>query len=196
VFIGRGPIGKFALTEVGNIIVTGVFAAAGLGAFTPAPIVFAASVYASSGVGAFTPAPRVIAASVYASAGVGAMTPVLHSFNGSVFTSAGIGTLNPQNTRIDNRAVAFSGVGGFSAFSYAFFLDADRACLHQELRATSVTFEDRIARVLFDPFKNPDAEVADVPAENKVAIVLLEDRVYRVPNEPRVAGNQPRKRIC
>lgn len=171
--IGQGPIGKFALTErAGGVIATAVFAAAGLGVFTPAPRVFAASTYAAAGVGVFIPAPRVIAAATYASSGVGAMTPVLHSFNGSVFTSAGIGALNLQNTRIDNRAVSFSGVGGFNTISYAFFLDAERACLHQELRATSVTLE------------------------NRTAIVLFEDRVYRVPSEPRGAGNQPRKRIC
>ena len=195
-FIGRGPIGKFALTEVGNTISAAVFAAAGLGAFTPVPRVFAASTYASAGVGAFTPAPRVFAASVYAASGVGAMTPVLHSFNGSVFTSAGIGALNLATTSIPGSVAVFSGAASFVTFSYAFFLDAERACLHQELRATSVTFEDRVARTLFDPFKNPDAIVADVPAENKVAIVLFEDRVYRVPGEPRGAGNQPRKRIC
>lgn len=58
------------------------------------------------------------------------------------------------------------------AISYAFYSDAERACLHQALTA------------------------AVVPPENKIAIVAFEDRLYQVPSEARTAGNQPRKRIC
>ena len=81
------------------------------------------------------------------------------------------------------------------AISYAFYSDAERACLHQALTTVSVTFEDRIFRVPYED-RAPEIDAAVVPPENKIAIVAFEDRLYRVPSEARTAGNQPRKRVC
>lgn len=104
------------------------------------------------------------------SAGAGAFAPTLRATASATSSMQGTSTFGGVDNA--NRAVNFTGVGTFVAVSYAFFGDGERACVHQELRTAAVVLESR------------------------TAIVPFEDRVYRVADEPRDAGNQPRKRVC
>lgn len=156
-----------------RLIITQVFAVlavSGLGALAGTLTARGNMTLSVAGVGTFAPKLAALASASMTVAGAGALAPVLRASVFSQSTMQGSGTFGSFDTA--DRSVHFAGVGTFVAVSYAFFADAERACIHQELRTASVTFENRTARVPF------------------------EDRTFRVPPEPRGAGNQPRKRIC
>ena len=90
---------------------------------------------------------------------------------------------------------SFAGASSFTAVSYAFYGDAERACLHQEITAAYVTFEDRVFVV---PYEDRDILEPDavVPLEDRIAIVPAEYRIYHVTADRPGAGSQPRKRVC
>lgn len=170
---GVGPIGKLAITEKGGAsFAFAVFVMAGVGALTVATQSTAASAAAVAGVGTLAPKMTATVQSVLTVAGVGALNPKLMTFSAATLAFAGAGNLDVQGVRIDNRTISFSGSGSLQTFGYAFFFDAERACLHQEI------------------------SVAKVEAEEKVAIVPFEDRVLNVADDPRWSGGDPLKRNC
>lgn len=194
--LGKGPIGRYAFTAKTNIIAAGVLSIAGLGATSLVLNGFIASALSSAGAGAASFTLNGFIASTLNSAGAGACAPVLHSFDGAVLSSVGIAGVNFQNTRIDNRVLSISGSASFGPLTYAFFLDAERACVHQNSNIFTVPPEPRVSFAQFDPNKHPDADYAYVAAENRIAVVLWENRVYQAGYEPRGPATPNRKRTC
>jgi hypothetical protein len=198
--LGNGTIGRFAITErPGGGFTAGVLTCAGAAAFVAILHSFQATTLTSAGHGVFSPKLSSFDGAVFASAGHSAITPILHSFDGAAFTSAGLGSFNTNNTRIDNRTVSFAGVGTFSPIAYAFFLDAEKACAHQDpWRYYRITTEYRTLQIPFDPARDAAGEVivATVQAENRTALVPPEDRVYEVGSDYRSGGTENRKRVC
>lgn len=147
-----------------------VLAAAGVGTLATVGEAKGIMSTAMAGVGGFSPVLTAPSFASTAMAGTGTFTGVLTATAGSAASMVGDSSFGAFDTH--DRAVTFQGNSSFSAIGYAFFLDGERACVHQEPRT------------------------ATVATENKTAIVPFEDRVYRVAWEPRTGGNQPRKRIC
>jgi hypothetical protein len=165
---GTRPVG--ALPRARGGIVLAVLATAGAGAMASPSIVKTNSVLNAAGVGAPAFGAKSTTFSQMTCVGTAAFAPAMlaqiraaASFAGS---SAFASTNSPGGT------ARFAGIGQFSAVSYAVYIDAERACVHQELRTASVT------------------------SEGKTAIVPAEDRVLHVAAEPRGTDGQPRKRIC
>jgi len=170
--LGFGSIGELALGEIPAVVMQATFSAVGTGAFAPKMTATIQSVLASAG--ASSPSFKMAATvqSVFASVGAGGTSIVLHSFNGAVFASVGASGPAFGGSRIDNRVLSIAGVGAFLAEGYAFFVDAEVACVHEEGRTILIS---------------PDL---------KIAIVAAEDRVYEVEVESRRAPTPNRKRVC
>lgn len=125
--------------------------------------------------------------------GLAAFAPVLTAEVRSATAMFGDGSFGASDS--PSSVATFEGNSTLAAVGYAFFLDGERACVHQELRTALVPFEDRIFRIAYEN-RSAEVDAAIVPSEDKLAVVSFEDRVLRIPAEPREAGSDPRKRIC
>ena len=164
---------RFVPSRIANVVISAVFSAAGSGTLLGVGASTAAAVLSVSGAGGATFVGTGINPGVFNATGVGAASFVGRSTAAAVLSAAGFGAFDARITGIHSAVFSAQGFGQLVGVSYAFFSDAEVACLHQEIRSVSVTFEDR-----------------------RTAVVPFEDRVYRIAGEPRGAGNQPRKRVC
>lgn len=128
------------------------------------------AVLAAAAAATFTPTAQTQANTVLTTAGAGAITIEVVGQASATLAVSGASSFGAADELMS--VASFAGTSVFTAVSYAFYADAERACLHQEIVTALVSPED------------------------KIAIVPFEDRVYRTPSEARGAGNQPRKRIC
>jgi hypothetical protein len=204
--------GLAVATGVLKSTVVAVGTCSGLGVATGVLRADARSVVASAGLGVATGVLRADARSVAASAGLGVATGVLRATTVSVGISAGLGTAHgvlsalvfsvgsaagsSSVSGVDSPGSVAHAAGFGQAFgvSYAFYLDAERVCVPQELR---------VAVVLGEPDLN--VEVAYVLAEDKTHVIDFEDRVaiapyvervYEIGEEDRDSELENRKRTC
>lgn len=184
-------IGTQSFTLQGNA--HAVLSTSGLGNFNAPSIVSAFSSLTAAGLGGFSAtitAPTFSSMSAMGSGGF-AINIVALSFSEASFAGESVfgASDNPASEAF------FEGIGSFAAVSYAFYADAERACLHQEITTAGIAFEDRVFRTPYEDrgTLEPDAVV---PPEDRIAIVPAEYRVYHVAADRPGAGSQPRKRVC
>lgn len=202
-------------------------ATSGVAAVTGSSVSKSSSIGASAGLSTPLSLSIVKTSSVASSAGLGVANGVLRATVVSIGFAAGVGSAGATDSpssvaRAGGTSVAFG-------VSYAFYVDAEVACVHEEIKFEDTRLEDRTSIIPFDPLRpgaslmqrvssapclgarplgtfsfrynfvrvdNPDAIVAVIPFENRIAIVLPEDRVYEVGFEVRAPGTENRKRIC
>ncbi len=173
-FIGGDAIARWAIAQSSNIpmINAGVFSATGAGLFAPTLNSFAAAVHAAAGSGAAAFGGASNISGKLTIAGAGAMAPILHSFDGAVFATAGISGTAFGGTALFPSVLTTAGSAHFLGVMYAFFVDAEVACVHEEIRS-----------VLIGP-------------ENRITGIAAEDRLYEVDINERGAQTPNRKRSC
>jgi len=165
---------------------------AGIGAFQAPSISNWFSALTAAGLGDFQATISAQMSASLSAVGTGAVAPVMSAQMLADANFAGSGAFGGLYTGA--AAALMAGSSSFAAVGYMFFADAERACLHQELRASKVEFEYRVFRVPGED-RSEEPPLVVLP-EARTAIVPFEDRVYHVAGEARGAGNDPRKRIC
>jgi hypothetical protein len=176
-------------TLQGNASAT--FNASGLGDFQAPSIVSAFISLAAAGFGNLAGVLTAPASAALSATGTGAFAAVMTAQVSAAATFEGSGFIQAADT--PGSEAIFDGVGAFSAVSYAFYGDTEMLAPRDEPRVLYVPWEDR----------NPVAEEILVPdelretyavAENRVAVVPYENRVYEVASKPRVPSPPNRRR--
>ncbi len=181
-------VGAYAPVVVGQA--SGALASSGLGAFTVAGLSQPNSVMTGAGIATVAFTPEVLTFSVAALAGLSTVTSQGISIASSVAGCSGsasfASTIRAEVSSVAmysgassfgaadalESLVSFTGTSVFAAVSYAFYADAERACLHQGVSTIEIQPEDR------------------------TAIIPAEYRVHHVAADRPGAGSQPRKRVC
>lgn len=181
--------GSQSFTLQGNA--NAVLAAAGLGSLNAPSIVTAFAAAAMSGTGDFSATMTAPASATLAATGFGVFAPILTAEVSATASMSGSGFLNGVDAPASE--AMFTGLGTFSAVSYAFYADTETAWPRDEVRVAYVPWQDR----------NPIEDVAIVPAEvretyaaaeDRTAVVLSENRVYYTQRKPRVPSPPNRRR--
>lgn len=194
--LGMYPTGARPKGAIGAIVTVATYAAlsaSGVGIFTEMGASVANAAMNTAGAGGMLGALSATASASTSMTGLAAFTPILTAKVEGTTSIAGGSLFGGSNS--PGSVGTFEGNSTFSAVVYAFFLDAERACAHQELRVAIVPVEDRTLRVPYED-RSEQTDVAYAAPENRVAIVSFEDRVLRILPELRGATSSPRKRIC
>lgn len=161
-------------TLAGNLTAKGSMVLSSAGAGTTAPIIFSQ------------------ASAKLATGGAGAFATVMTAKVSSVVTYTGSGSLG--STDHPASAASFAGAGGLAAVSYAFFADAEKAAVIQEVRVAYVAFDNNRFFVEDPSYVPFEARAVYVRAENTIAVVPFENREYDQPTRKKPPSAPNRRR--
>lgn len=168
-----------------------VFSAGGLGDFQAPSIVTAFMALSASGAGDVVGAAISISSASLSAVGTGAFAAAMTAQVSAVATFEGNGYIQAVDTPASE--AMFGGVGAFAAVSYAFYADADMLAPHDEPRVLYAPWEDRNP-VTIEIIAPEEPRETYAVAENRIAVVPYEGRVYDVSSKAREQSPPNRRR--
>ena len=171
----------------------GVLASAGIGAMAPVATAQSRATTSSSGTGNTSLVLSAQSRSVLSSNGTAVFVSTMTAKVSSTVTMQGSSSFGGSD--LPGSAISFGGFGVFTAVSYAFFDDAEKAGPRQELRVVYVPVDpDRFAAIISADVL-PEARTTFPATDTRVAVAPWEDRVYYVKSKPATPAPPNRRRV-